>query len=690
MKKDEGKTNQPPQLTRASTRQTSAASRPGMKDEEETNQPPQSTRASTRQISAASRPGMKDEEETNQPPQLTRASTRQASASRPGAFAVNSSNGPGRSRSDDFSLSEFTEQTDQQVTLGGETSTNRAVAPTTNHRTPSSLSELTAESLPIIAILVEDHGPPATIYEHDGVPEAIRTTVWSDRRVRLVIGALVVMVLVAVGAVVGLLVFGGGDEDDPNRLVGPKPPTAAPSVSPTVVGQDILDILVDASFDGGAALRNVSSPQYLASEWLLDNPNTVTYSRTRLLQRYALSTLYYSAVVDNDESVFTSQPLLNDECLDFGFVKCDNSGNVVAVESTWTGTRGTLPDELGLLSDLKLLDLGGNTFRGTLPSTLGVLTELESLGLRWNQFSGSIPAQFAQLANLNGLGLEYNMLTGHIPTFLGQLSALQRLGLHENRFVGSIPTELWSMTELQKMYFSSNQLTGTIATAVGQLQNMREISFSGNQFVGTLPTQIANLYSLVKLDVAGNELTGSLPVELFLQRPDLRSLNLAHNKFSGAIPTQLSLLTALSESLLLNDNQLTSTIPTELGRLRRLGMELDLSNNRLNGTIPTELGWLSNLEHSLSLASNQLSGIIPSELGSLSRVSSLRFESNSAIGSSLPSELGLLQSLATLSVYDTGLSGPVPVEVCNLQDVQLATFEVDCDLACTCCSNFCF
>jgi hypothetical protein len=149
----------------------------------------------------------------------------------------------------------------------------------------SSIAELTSDN-PIVATLVDDPGLPKTTFDPDIVPEAIRTAIWSDKRVQLVIGMLVVMVIVVVGAVVALLVFGGGEKATEQTVDGFSQdlmPSVAPSLMPTRIGQEVLDVLADASFDRGAALFNVSTPQKLASDWLLDDPNVLAYFQTRLL-----------------------------------------------------------------------------------------------------------------------------------------------------------------------------------------------------------------------------------------------------------------------------------------------------------------------------------------------------------------------------------------------------------------------
>ncbi|XP_021752779.1 receptor-like protein 12 isoform X2 [Chenopodium quinoa] len=78
--------------------------------------------------------------------------------------------------------------------------------------------------------------------------------------------------------------------------------------------------------------------------------------------------------------------------------------------------HGELPEELGNLNALVVLNLSYNSFSGHIPSSLGNLSQIESLDLSWNNLSGKIPAQLANLNFLEYLDLSFNKLSGKIPT----------------------------------------------------------------------------------------------------------------------------------------------------------------------------------------------------------------------------------------------------------------------------------
>ena len=58
-----------------------------------------------------------------------------------------------------------------------------------------------------------------------------------------------------------------------------------------------------------------------------------------------------------------------------------------------THLTGTIPEELGSLTNLKSLALSGNQLTGTIPEELGNLTNLKSLSIWDNQLTGTIPEE---------------------------------------------------------------------------------------------------------------------------------------------------------------------------------------------------------------------------------------------------------------------------------------------------------
>ena len=326
---------------------------------------------------------------------------------------------------------------------------------------------------------------------------------------------------------------------------------------------------------------------------------------------------------------------------------------------------GEIPAALGALTKLTDLVLFSNQLTGSIPAALGALTELTDLGLWGNQLTGSIPEELGDLTELTDLSLSRNQLNGSIPAALGDLTELTDLRLSDNQLTGSIPEELGDLTNLTILHLSGNQLTGSIPEELGDLTELTDLSLSRNQLNGSIPAALGDLTELTDLRLSDNQLTGSIPEEL----GDLTNLTILHlsgNQLTGSIPAALGALTELTD-LRLSDNQLTGSIPEELGDLTNLTL-LYLSNNQLTGSIPEELGALTNLTI-LSLWGNQLTGSIPAALGDLTNLESLFLFRNQLSGS-IPAELGALTNLERLYVDCNQLTGPVPSSLAGIAGLE--------------------
>lgn len=103
---------------------------------------------------------------------------------------------------------------------------------------------------------------------------------------------------------------------------------------------------------------------------------------------------------------------------------------------------GSMPAEIGELTELKIIDIPSQSLSGEIPPELGNLAKLERLLLIRNRLSGSIPPELGNLANLEELYLAENQLTGSVPPELGNLKNLKNLTLHTNNLSGCLPAWL--------------------------------------------------------------------------------------------------------------------------------------------------------------------------------------------------------------------------------------------------------
>jgi hypothetical protein len=166
-----------------------------------------------------------------------------------------------------------------------------------------------------------------------------------------------------------------------------------------VSGSDTLvDLIMSNSLDQGTSLDDRNSPQFAAQEWL-SRPINEEFSTERLLQRYALATIYFATGGDTGRWIMASLWLTgSDECQWYSYSDspsniCSNGSDSVYtdLDLRQNGLELTLPDEISMLTALRTLRFAEDTLTGTLPSTLAELKRLEYLDLASNLLKEEVP-----------------------------------------------------------------------------------------------------------------------------------------------------------------------------------------------------------------------------------------------------------------------------------------------------------
>ena len=192
---------------------------------------------------------------------------------------------------------------------------------------------------------------------------------------------------------------------------------------------------------------------------------------------------------------------------------------------------GSLPAELGTLSELRWVRIGGNSgLTGRIPAELGNLTRLEYVNLQANWLTGSIPAALGHLTELEFILLDDNALTGSTPAELGNLRKLRVLGLSHTMLSGPLPESLISLSALESLNLDGSGLcvpdtsvmqawVATISDFTGAVCDDGSVSFLR---VLTQPGlgELDHVFAVA--DFSGDGLDDILAGDIVDHRPDFR------------------------------------------------------------------------------------------------------------------------------------------------------------------------
>ncbi|XP_027185165.1 probable LRR receptor-like serine/threonine-protein kinase At3g47570 [Coffea eugenioides] len=272
--------------------------------------------------------------------------------------------------------------------------------------------------------------------------------------------------------------------------------------------------------------------------------------------------------------------------------------------------------------------LDGNPLNGIIPDSLSNLsTSLEQLTAQNCKIKGSIPDGIGNLRSLILLDLSNNDLTGSLPATIKDLQKLQGMDLSMNKLISRVPLHfLCALHNLETMYLGQNQIMASIPKCFGNLTSLRHLNLSHNKLYSAPPEEIWNLKDLLMLDLSSNLLSGSLPYAITNVKM-ANWVDLSTNQFSGGIPNSIGDMQNL-QNLSLAHNRLEGSIPESIGKVFSLE-SLDLSHNFLSGSIPMSMENLRYLRH-FNVSFNNLSGEIPSK-GPFINFTAESFASNQAL-----------------------------------------------------------
>ncbi|GJY76062.1 MDIS1-interacting receptor like kinase 2-like protein [Tanacetum coccineum] len=281
---------------------------------------------------------------------------------------------------------------------------------------------------------------------------------------------------------------------------------------------------------------------------------------------------------------FNDRNVSSDHCTWYTII-CNKAGSVIIIyipggDNEDLGDLGSL--DLASFPNLEELYIHNCNLEGSIPEQIGLLSDLTYLSLSGNQLTGKLPLSFANLTHLKYLDLSNNNLTGKLTFSFANLTRLENLDLSNNYLTGKLPVSFANLTRLENLDLSNNNLTGILPAQIAGLRNLYYLNLSRNNFTDLIPQSFGSMANLNFLDLSDNNLDGPIPSS-FGNLSQLQYLNLAMNCISGSIPLDIAYMMKLGH-LDLHHNRLVGAIHPEFGKLSYPSY-LDFSSNQLSGNV---------------------------------------------------------------------------------------------------------
>ena len=135
-------------------------------------------------------------------------------------------------------------------------------------------------------------------------------------------------------------------------------------------------------------------------------------------------------------------------------ITCNHHCQITELNLPFCNLQGTIPTDLGNLTNMTYFYLSFNSLTGTIPTELGNMKNTNDFLLNSNNLTGTIPTEFGNMKNMTYFDLDTNKLTGTIPIELGNMKNMTVFNLYTNNITGNTLSydRIQSMTKTYKTH----------------------------------------------------------------------------------------------------------------------------------------------------------------------------------------------------------------------------------------------
>ncbi|CAH1271855.1 MFHAS1 [Branchiostoma lanceolatum] len=330
----------------------------------------------------------------------------------------------------------------------------------------------------------------------------------------------------------------------------------------------------------------------------------------------------------------------------------------------------SLPEEIHLLSALKILDMSCNKFQSIPPGVYELLS-LENFNMSYNSVQELPPKKFPKLEKLN---LSYNIFQ-MVPEGVLQTQSLNHLNLLGND-IASLPDDIARLSNLN-----------TLCYDIRKLQNLSHVSpdlktMPWKNIEWTVPIS-CNIYDKPtvrsKAHFSARSDVGHLHVQVQTDRKDVTEIGSnEHIQLQYEINCNIAWFEDTLKELILSNCSMQA-LPEHIFCLSKL-TKLDVSSNRLS-SFPSKLTSLQSLQ--VLNVSNCGLTVLPDSIGDFPSLASLDISRNNL--KALPNSLSNLSTLEKLSMHSCGcdhqveyLSNLASLRHVEVDVAQLINIRIHC------------